>query len=56
MARHRNRTRSRGAINVEYTVLVGTVGLASMLALVGLGVAILRSFEFVRSFVLYPYP
>jgi Flp pilus assembly pilin Flp len=56
MVRYRNRARSRGAVTVEYTILVGTVALASMAALVGLGVALLHSFEFVRSFVLYPYP
>jgi len=46
----------RGAASVEYSVLIGTVGLAAAFALVGLGKALLDNFEFVRRFILYPYP
>ncbi|HVH42026.1 MAG TPA: hypothetical protein VM925_06770 [Labilithrix sp.] len=49
-------SRIRGAASVEYTVLIGTVALGAAAALVGLGVALLDSFELVRRFVLYPYP
>lgn len=48
--------RARGAVMVEYSVLIGTVALGASLALVGLGVAFVRSFEFVRGFILYPFP
>ncbi|MCA9589495.1 MAG: hypothetical protein KC657_29505 [Myxococcales bacterium] len=48
--------RARGAATVEYTVLVGAVALCASVALIGLGVAFLESFEQVRGLVLYPYP
>jgi Flp pilus assembly pilin Flp len=47
---------ARGAVTTEYTVLVGTVALGAAVALVGLGVAFVNSFEHVRGYVLYPFP
>ncbi len=47
---------SRGAVTVEYTILVGAVGLGVAAALAGLGLALSNSFDFVRRFILYPYP
>ena len=52
----RRTTDARGAVTVEYTVLLGAVALAAMGAIAGLGVALSDDFELVRSFVLYPYP
>jgi Flp pilus assembly pilin Flp len=40
----------------EYTVLVGLVALVSMMAFIGLGVALATSFESRRELILYPFP
>ncbi|MBX3209654.1 MAG: hypothetical protein KF764_31765 [Labilithrix sp.] len=48
--------RVRGAAMVEYSVLIGAVALGASVALVGLGVAFVNSFEHVRELVLYPFP
>lgn len=47
---------TRGSVLTEYMVLVGAVALVCAAALVSLGIALVRSFEFVRGFVLYPFP
>ncbi|MDB4944460.1 MAG: hypothetical protein JWP97_3994 [Labilithrix sp.] len=46
----------RGAIFAEYTLLVGTVALVTVAAFIGLGVALVSSFEARRDLVLYPFP
>lgn len=46
----------RGAIQLEYTILIGLVGLGSAAAFVLLGVALVDSFGFVRSMLLTPFP
>lgn len=48
--------RARGAATVEYAVLLGTVGIGAAVAFLGLAVALVDNFDFVRRFVLYPYP
>ena len=48
--------RVRGAVMTEYSVLVGSIALGASVALVGLGVALVNSFEHVRGFILYPFP
>lgn len=45
-----------GAIQLEYTILLGLVGLSSAAALVLLGVALVDSFGFVRGMLLTPFP
>jgi Flp pilus assembly pilin Flp len=45
-----------GAIQLEYTILLGLVGLGSAAALVLLGVALVDSFGFVRGMLLTPFP
>jgi Flp pilus assembly pilin Flp len=52
-----NRRRgARGAAMTEYTVLLGVVAIASLGAFVGLGVALVDSFEARRDLLLYPSP
>ena len=46
----------RGAILVEYTVLVGAVAIAGAVGLIVVGIAIAESFEFVRGMLLIPIP
>ena len=46
----------RGAALTEYTVLVGTVALASLAALISLGVALVNALAFDRTFLLSPFP
>jgi Flp pilus assembly pilin Flp len=46
----------RGAVYVEYTFLVGVVGVTSLGALVFAGLAVAKSYTFVRDYVLYPFP
>ena len=49
--RHQN-----GAIQLEYTILLGLVGLSSAAAFVLLGIALVDSFGFVRGMLLTPFP
>lgn len=46
----------RGAMFAEYTILVGVVAIACIGAFIGLGVALVSSFEARRDLVLYPFP
>lgn len=41
---------------VEYVVLIGTVALGSAAAFIGIGVALVNGFNFVRSLLLVPFP
>ena len=50
------RRNQSGAIQLEYTILLGLVGLSSAAALVLLGVALVDSFGFVRGMLLTPFP
>lgn len=47
---------TRGAVLVEYTVLVGAVALAGSLGIVLIGTAVAKNFEFVRGMLLAPIP
>lgn len=47
---------TRGAVLVEYSVVVGTVAIVSMLAFVALGIALAHDFRFLRSNLFMPYP
>lgn len=50
------RTDTRGALMVEYSVLIGAVAIAGSLGLVVVGLALVRSFDFVRGLLLCPIP
>jgi Flp pilus assembly pilin Flp len=52
----RVRRDTKGAAMTEYSILLGTVALGSALAFISVGVAIVRDFAVVRSFVLVPFP
>ncbi len=52
----RLRSNELGAIQLEYTILLGLVGLSSAAAFVLLGVALVDSFGFVRGMLLTPFP
>jgi Flp pilus assembly pilin Flp len=52
----RLRSNQHGAIQLEYTILLGLVGLSSAAAFVLLGVALVDSFGFVRGMLLTPFP
>jgi hypothetical protein len=41
---------------VEYSVLIGAVAIAGSLGLVVVGLALVRSFDFVRGLLLCPIP
>src|SRR5687768_750340 len=47
---------TRGAVLVEYSVVVGAVGIVSMLTFVALGIALANDFRFLRSNLFMPYP
>lgn len=47
---------TRGALPVEYVVLVGTVGLVLMFALVAIGPNLVKDYEGTRQTVNSPYP
>jgi Flp pilus assembly pilin Flp len=47
---------TRGAVLVEYAVLVGAVAIAGSIALVTVGLALVHSFDFVRGVLLCPIP
>lgn len=49
-------TDERGAVMVEYSVVVGTVAVISFGAFIALGIALARNFDFVRSNLLFPFP
>ncbi len=50
------RADTRGAIMVEYSVLIGVVAIAGSLGLVLVGLALVHSFDFVRGLLLCPIP
>jgi hypothetical protein len=47
---------ARGAIVLEYTILLGVVSISAAVALVGLGVAFVDSFGLLREMLLTPFP
>jgi Flp pilus assembly pilin Flp len=47
---------TRGAVSVEYIVVVGTVGLLFAAAVAALGPGLIASYETTRSVVASPYP
>lgn len=47
---------TRGAVLLEYSILVGTVALACAVGLFVIGVAVLNSFGFVRELLLSAIP
>ena len=46
----------RGAVQTEYVVLVGTVGLAVMFAIVAAGPTLVHSYERTRDMLAAPFP
>jgi len=46
----------RGAVMLEYSILVGTVALACAAGLLAVGIAVLNSFGFVRELLLSAIP
>lgn len=46
----------RGVVMLEYAILVGVIGISASVAFVGLGVAFVRNFAFVRGLLLTPFP
>lgn len=50
------RADTRGALMVEYSVLIGVIAIAGSLGLVVVGVALVHSFDFVRGLLLCPIP
>jgi Flp pilus assembly pilin Flp len=46
----------KGAVSLEYVIVLGTVGIGSAAAFITLGVAFVKSFEFVRFLLLCPFP
>jgi hypothetical protein len=46
----------RGAVMVEYAILLSAVSLGAALALVSLGVPLMRMYLSQRTWVLLPYP
>ena len=49
-------TDTRGALMVEYSVLIGAIAIAASFGLVLVGTALVRSFDFVRGMLLCPIP
>ena len=47
---------ARGAVLVEYTILIGTLALAGIIGLIAVGIAVLNSFSFVRGLLLGAAP
>lgn len=47
---------TRGGAMVEYTVLIGAVAIAGSVGLIVVGIAVARSFDFVRGMLLVPIP
>jgi Flp pilus assembly pilin Flp len=50
------RSDTRGAVLVEYAVLIGGVAIAGSLGLILVGAEVARSLDFVRSMILCPIP
>jgi Flp pilus assembly pilin Flp len=50
------RVDTRGALLVEYSVLIGVIAIAGSLGLVLVGLALVHSFDFVRGLLLCPIP
>ena len=50
------RADTRGALLVEYSVLIGVIAIAGSLGLVLVGLALVHSFDFVRGLLLCPIP
>jgi Flp pilus assembly pilin Flp len=50
------RADTRGALLVEYSVLIGAIAIAGSLGLVVVGLALVHSFDFVRGLLLCPIP
>ncbi len=50
------RADTRGALLVEYSVLIGVVAIAGSLGLVLVGLALVHSFDFIRGLLLCPIP
>lgn len=46
----------RGGVSLEYVIVLGSVGLGSAAAFITLGIAFVKSFEFVRFLLLCPFP
>lgn len=47
---------TRGAVSTEYVVLVGTIGLATVFALVAVGPVLVQGFERSRNILTSPFP
>lgn len=47
---------TRGAVMLEYSIIVGTVALAGAVGLLVVGIAVLNSFGFVRELLLSAIP
>jgi Flp pilus assembly pilin Flp len=47
---------TRGAVLVEYTILIGTLALAGIIGLIAIGIAVLNSFSFVLGLLLGAAP
>jgi Flp pilus assembly pilin Flp len=47
---------TRGALLVEYSVLIGAIAVAASFGLVTVGIALVHSFDFVRGLILCPIP
>jgi Flp pilus assembly pilin Flp len=50
------RSDTRGAVLVEYAVVVGGIALAGSLGLILVGAEVAKSLDFVRSMILCPIP
>ncbi|HEY6555931.1 MAG TPA: hypothetical protein VI072_01605 [Polyangiaceae bacterium] len=46
----------RGAVSVEYLVLLATMGMVVAFAIVGFGPALVQSFSFTRALIISPTP
>ena len=53
---HRLLADARGAIMVEYTVLIGAIALIGSVGLILVGAAVMHNFNFVRGLLLCPLP
>jgi Flp pilus assembly pilin Flp len=47
---------TRGAVMVEYTVLIGAVALIGSVGFIAVGIAVVKNFAFVRGMLLCPIP
>jgi hypothetical protein len=47
---------NRGAVFVEYAVVIGAIAFAGSLGLIAVGIALVHSFDFVRGLLLCPIP